>query len=87
MIEGQVIYLSADTISDRDLATSVPATTRGSFIVRVKLDEKDAAAKVPNFKATPGSPADLYISTGERTFFDYIMEPVTDSFSRAFREK
>jgi membrane fusion protein, type I secretion system len=89
MIEGSVIYLSADTISDRpDLVTQVPsAMDHGSFIVRVKLDEEDAAKKVPNFKPTPGMPVDLYIRTGERTFFDYIMEPVMDSFSRAFREK
>jgi HlyD family secretion protein len=32
-------------------------------------------------------PADVFIKTGERTFFDYIMRPVSDSFSRAFREQ
>jgi HlyD family secretion protein len=53
----------------------------------VKLDEKDVKAKAPNFKPTPGMPADLYIRTGERTFFDYLMEPVMRSFSRAFREE
>jgi HlyD family secretion protein len=31
-------------------------------------------------------PADVYIRTGERTFFEYIMRPVYDSFARAFRE-
>ncbi len=88
MVDGHVIYLSADTISDRpDVTTRAPAMDRGSFIVRVKLDEKDAAKKIPNFKATPGMPADLYIRTGKRTFFNYLMEPVTESFSRAFREK
>jgi membrane fusion protein, type I secretion system len=88
MVEGHVTYLSADTISDRpELATRTPSVDRGSFIVRVKLDDKDVAKKIPNFKPTPGMPADLYIKTGERTFFDYIMEPVMESFSRAFREK
>lgn len=89
MIDGRVVYLSADTISDRpDLVTQTPSVTdHGSFVVRVKLDEGDAARKLPNFKPTPGMPVDLYIRTGERTFFDYIMEPVMDSFSRAFREK
>lgn len=89
MIEGNVTYLSADTISDRpNLVTQAPSTTdNGSFIVRVKLDENDASRKVLNFKPTPGMPVDIYIRTGERTFFDYLMEPVMDSFSRAFREK
>lgn len=89
MVNGHVSYLSADTIVDRpSLMTATPETTdRGSFIVRVQLDENDVRAKAPDFRPTPGMPADLYIRTGERTFFDYIMEPVTDSFSRAFREK
>jgi HlyD family type I secretion membrane fusion protein len=89
MIEGRVTYLSADSIIDRSEASSrLPAAAEhGSFIVRVKLDDQDAARKIPAFKPTPGMPADLYIRTGERTFFDYLMEPVMDSFSRAFREK
>ncbi len=33
-----------------------------------------------------GMPADLFIETGERTFFDYLMRPLLDSFLRAFRE-
>ncbi len=89
MVEGKVTYLSADTISDRpSMLTATPeATDRGSFIVRVKLDEKDVKAKAPNFRPTPGMPADLYIRTGERTLFDYLMEPVMGSVYRAFREK
>jgi len=43
-------------------------------------------AKVHSFKPTPGMPAEVYIKTGKRTFFDYMMKPIFDSFSRAFRE-
>ena len=31
-------------------------------------------------------PVEVYIRTGERTFFEYLTKPVMDSFSRAFRE-
>jgi hypothetical protein len=31
-------------------------------------------------------PADVYIQTGQRTFFTDLMQPVLDSFSKAFRE-
>jgi HlyD family secretion protein len=31
-------------------------------------------------------PAEVYIKTGERTFFDYLMRPLTDTLTRAFRE-
>lgn len=34
----------------------------------------------------PGMPAEAYIATGERTFLEYLIKPIRDSFSRAFRE-
>ncbi|MCC7251269.1 MAG: HlyD family type I secretion periplasmic adaptor subunit [Hyphomicrobium sp.] len=87
MIPGQVIYLSPDSITESgDRAMGAQARSGPSFVVRVKLDSRSSAELVPNFKPTPGMPADLFIRTEERTFFDYIMRPVLDSFSRAFRE-
>ena len=38
-------------------------------------------------RVAPGMPADLYIRTEERTFFEYILRPVFESFSRSFRER
>ena len=63
-----------------------PATRRDYYVVRVRLDEEDVRRRVKGFQLTPGMPADVYIQTGERTFFEYIMRPVLDSFSHAFRE-
>jgi HlyD family secretion protein len=53
----------------------------------VRLDQRDAQQKVDDFEPTPGMPADVFIQTGERTFSTYLMQPVIDSFSRAFRER
>lgn len=89
MIPGKVVYLSPDTINDPGSPASAKAGQSGSgpaFVVRVKLDGEASAKLVPDFKPTPGMPADLFIRTEERTFFDYIMRPVFDSFARAFRE-
>ena len=88
MIQAKVIYLSADTVSDQSGRHAGDADTlRGdSYIVRVRLDDGDAHQKVEHFQPTPGMPADIFIKTGERTFFTYLMQPVIDSFSRAFRE-
>ncbi len=88
MIQGKVVYLSADIVSDLSArhASESDTARRDSFIVRVLLDERDARQKVENFRPTPGMPADIFIETGERTFFNYLMRPVIDSFSRAFRE-
>lgn len=46
----------------------------------------DVLSAFVDFRPTPGMPADVYIKTGKRTFFEYIMRPVLDSFARAFRE-
>lgn len=88
MVGASVTYVSADTLSEQE-----KAETRGDgnmrrefYVVRVRLDQDDILRRMPDFIPTPGMPADVYIKTGERTFFEYIMKPVLDSFSRAFRE-
>jgi HlyD family secretion protein len=88
MVEGEVQYVSADTVSDREARPGADAAVdrRTSFIVRVKLSEEDARHKAGDFRPTPGMPADIYIKTTQRTFFEYVMRPVRDSFARAFRE-
>jgi HlyD family type I secretion membrane fusion protein len=89
MIEGRVVYVSADTVADQGMRRAGEqdaVVRRDSFVVRVRLDERDTRDKVENFRPTPGMPADVFIETGQRTFFTYLMRPVIDSFSRAFRE-
>ncbi len=81
MVPGSVVYVSADALPND--------TTRLSddnvYVARVQLDAEEAA-KIQNFLPTPGMPSEVYIKTGERTFFQYLMQPVFDSFTRAFRE-
>jgi membrane fusion protein, type I secretion system len=88
MIEAKVIYLSADIVSDHSgrRTNETDTTRRESFLVRVQLDERDMHTKIENFRPTPGMPADVFIETGQRTFFNYLMRPVFDSLARAFRE-
>jgi HlyD family type I secretion membrane fusion protein len=88
MIEGKVIYVSADTVIDQGARRTgeQEAARRDTFIVRVRLDDHDLRHKVENFRPTPGMPADIFVETGQRTFVTYLMRPVADSFSRAFRE-
>jgi HlyD family secretion protein len=87
VVAGKVVYVSADAVAEPTSAPHVPGVAGPqSFIVRVTLDEQDVRRKIGDFRPTPGMPADVYIKTGERTFFEYIMRPVADSFSHAFRE-
>jgi HlyD family type I secretion membrane fusion protein len=80
-LSGKVVYVSADASPD-DLQT---VQGREVYVVRVELDE-DQPAPMNNFKPKPGLPAEVYIKTAERTFFEYLMQPIKDSMARAFRE-
>jgi HlyD family secretion protein len=84
MVSGEVIYLSADTLADERKSQQMGPTD--IYIVRVKLNTEEAAA-IPGFSPTPGMPAEVYIKTSERTFFQYIVKPIHDSMLRAFRER
>jgi len=83
MIEAKVVYLSADVLADQvPMSRSSQESRRDFYVVRVHLDENDIHKRLDSFTPTPGTPADIYIKTGERTFVEYIMKPVLDSFSR-----
>jgi HlyD family secretion protein len=84
MISADVIYLSADTLADEKKSQQVGPTD--IYIVRVKLNS-DESRNIPGFSPTPGMPAEVYIKTSERTFFQYIVRPIHDSMMRAFRER
>ena len=81
MAHGHVVYVSADAVPD----DAKPGQAPNSYITRIRLDQLGSHSD-PNFKAKPGMPAEVYIQTGERTFFQYLMKPVADSMNRAFRE-
>ncbi|MBL1405952.1 MAG: HlyD family type I secretion periplasmic adaptor subunit, partial [Rhizobiales bacterium] len=34
-----------------------------------------------------GMPVDAFIQAGDRTFLEYLIRPITDSFQKAFREE
>ncbi|MGD9803072.1 MAG: HlyD family type I secretion periplasmic adaptor subunit [Hyphomicrobiaceae bacterium] len=87
IVSGKVTYLSADTIREGGSpARGGEGSGRESFVVRVQLDNSYRELIGHDFRPTPGMPADVYIKTEARTFFEYLMRPVFDSFSRAFRE-
>ena len=80
MVAGHVVYVSADAIqNERNQSAD------NMYVTRVRLDTT-AVAELRNFLPTPGMPAEVYIRTGERTFFQYLARPITDVMSRAFRE-
>ncbi len=81
MVDGKVVYVSADALPD----DMTPGIRNDVYVVRVELDEVEAK-DIKHFAPTPGMPAEVYITTAERTFLQYLMQPLKDSMSRAFRE-
>ena len=77
-VPATIEYISADRLVD-------PATQEPYFDARLKLDP-NLPESISRDQIYPGMPVDAFIKTGERTFVEYLAKPVTDSFSKAFRE-
>ena len=82
MISGEVAYVSADALPNDKAGQQAFGDV---YVTRVKLDAGEIAG-VTGFEPTPGMPAEVYIKTSERTFLDYLLRPLKDTMSRAFRE-
>jgi multidrug efflux pump subunit AcrA (membrane-fusion protein) len=78
-IHGQVVQVSADRLTD-------PKTNANYFVVSIRPDFSELA-KLPGIRLYPGMPATVTIATQSRTALDYILGPLTQSFSHAFRQK
>jgi membrane fusion protein, type I secretion system len=80
LISGKVAYVSADAVPNerKQAADNV-------YIARINIDAESTRA-IKDFVPTPGMPAEVYVKTGQRTFFEYLLKPVKDTMTRAFRE-
>ena len=77
-IAGVVNYVSADSFTDE-------RTGQAYFLVRVSVSAQELE-KLQQDELGPGMPAEVFIQTGERTAFEYLMQPITDTIDRAWRE-
>ncbi|WP_415886112.1 HlyD family type I secretion periplasmic adaptor subunit [Neptuniibacter sp. QD37_6] len=72
--QGTVETISADHLTDE-------LTGENYYLARIKLDQAQSSQLL-----RPGMKAEVMIITGERTFMNYLLEPITNSFNKAFRE-
>ncbi|MGE0315567.1 MAG: HlyD family type I secretion periplasmic adaptor subunit [Lautropia sp.] len=79
-VVGRLSYISADSLSERTLAGSA-----SFYEVRIVV-ERDALKVAGDLVMSPGMPVEAYLNTGARSLFDYLLQPVTQSLGRAFRE-
>ena len=78
-IDGEVTYVSANTI--------VHEQARQEFyLVKIKIDKEAINQLNSDVKLYPGMPVTVFIIRGTRTFLQYFLSPIVDSFHKAFKE-
>lgn len=81
IIEGELVGLSADALEDKK-------SEERYYEAKVKLTETGRQTmENQGMYLLPGMPAEVMIKTGERTALQYLLDPITRMFERAFREE
>jgi HlyD family secretion protein len=80
VLQGHLVYVSADA-----LKTEADGIPQEIYVARIDLPASELE-RVRGFQPTPGMPAEVMIETDARTFAEYLVKPIQDSLSRAFRE-
>ncbi len=78
-LHGHVTFVAPDAVFDE-------RSRAYHYRVLVMIDEEQLRA-LPGVTLVPGMPVEAQIQTGERSFLRYMVQPVLDSFHRAFREQ
>lgn len=78
-LEGVVSLVSPDSVFNDKTQTAY-------FSARIVISGK-ALAHYPRVKLYPGMPVQVMIIVEKRSAFEYFMQPIKDSFTKAFREE
>lgn len=78
-LNGVVNRMSADVTREQQ-------TGQSYYTIRVSLPQAELDRIAP-LKVAAGMAADVYLQTGGRTPFSYLVRPITDQFAKAFRER
>ncbi len=78
-VSATVTSVSADRLIDQ-------ATQQPYFRARLEITDH-LPDGVNASQLYPGMPVEAFISTGDRTFAEYLVRPMIDSFQRAFKEE
>lgn len=78
-VVGRVLGISPDLMVDQMSGVSY-------YLARISIP-RDELKKLDEKKLMPGMPAEVHIKTEDRTALSYLLKPVHDQISRAFRER
>ena len=76
---GQVMFVSADVFQNETSGQSF-------YRVEIHLVAGELDRLPTGLKLIPGMPVDAFVRTRDRTLLDYLTQPFTDYFAKAFRE-
>ena len=77
LLPGRVAFVSADRVTNQD--------GQSWYVATVEVDAR-ALREHPEIRLQPGMPAELFVTTAERTVLAYLAKPITAFASRAMRE-
>jgi membrane fusion protein, type I secretion system len=77
-LNGTVQNISADVTTDQ-------RTGARYYTVRIEVPA-DEVKRLGTAKLVPGMPVEAFIKTGDRTVLSYLVKPMSDQVTRAFRE-
>jgi epimerase transport system membrane fusion protein len=77
-IQGNLTRISADRLVDEQTGTPY-------YLARVEVSD-EGKEMLGSLVLVPGMPAEVLIKTGERTFFEYLIQPARNAFARSLIE-
>lgn len=89
-LDGTVIYVGADKLVEQQQGGNIHQIGQGQmqfYLARIEINEKELDRLTADVKLYPGMPATAFLVKGSRTFLQYLLSPIIDSFYRAFKEK
>jgi len=77
-LTGAISTISPDSVSDR-------ATGRAFYRVEISIPQ-DELIRLGEANLIPGMPVEAFLQTGERSVLSFLIKPLMDQISHAFRE-
>ena len=76
---GTVSQISADITTDERTGASY-------YTIRVALSAEEIS-RLGDKALVPGMPVEVFVKTGDRRVLSYLVKPLSDQITRAFREQ
>lgn len=79
LVQGELVYIGADSLVDE-------TTHQPYYPVHVKVNAASLKEAGDDIVLYPGMPAEVYILTHSRTALEYLLDPITSTLRKSFRE-